>query len=491
MTFLQAIILGIIQGLTEFLPISSSAHLVIAPYLLGWEIPVSQAFVFDVLVQMGTLVAVIIYFWKDLIHIIRDWVYGVFHKAPFGTPNARLGWYLILASIPAGLLGITIKSKVETVFNSPLLTAALLYGTAILLVIAEKIGKRVRSLNSLGWKDALWIGFFQAIAIFPGISRSGATISGGMTRDLDRPAATRFSFLMSIPIMLAAGLIGVLDMRKIPQATSFLPVMAVGFIVAGIVGYISIRWLLSYISRRSFYPFAIYCAVFATLVIGFGLVFQPKTSAAEAAKIPITKVAISPTLTWLSPMIDLCAASQSGLVIATQESAHPASSGSDFALQVDENENSAAQGIILGTETIEFVVNNANPTDSLDLATIQSILSGATTSWPQGTSLRVYAYAPDSEISKIISTRLLANSPLAPASRVEPHPQEVLLMVNADLTGLGIIPGTIANDSVKVLKIEGAAGADLSMKIIAFYNHNLTEQEKNWLTCIQNGIKAK
>lgn len=265
MTILQSIILGIVQGLTEFLPISSSAHLVLVPHLFGWTFPQNQAFVFDVLVQLGTLVAVMVYFWKDLISIIKAFFAGIFSGKPFTDSQARMGWYLILATIPAGLIGLLLKDRVEAAFGSPMITAALLLVTAVLLLIAEWFGKRTRSLDKLTWKDALWIGSAQALSIFPGVSRSGSTIAGAMTRDLERPAAARFSFLMSIPVMLAAGLLAGKDMLAIPNLSSFLPVMLAGFVTAAGVGYLSIRWLISYLTRRSLTVFAIYCVVVSVI----------------------------------------------------------------------------------------------------------------------------------------------------------------------------------------------------------------------------------
>ena len=168
MTLIQAIILGIIQGLTEFLPISSSAHLVIVPYLFGWQINPQVAFTFDVLVQNGTLVAVIIYFWKDLWGILKAFITGLLRRKPFEDPQARMGWYLILATIPAGIFGLLVKPSVEAAFGSVVATAAFLFVTTALLLAAELIGKRTRSLESFNWRDALVMGLFQALSIFPG-----------------------------------------------------------------------------------------------------------------------------------------------------------------------------------------------------------------------------------------------------------------------------------------------------------------------------------
>ncbi len=261
MTILQSIILGIIQGLTEFIPISSSAHLVLAPALFGWYIPEHQIFTFDVLVQMGTLVAVIFYFWRDLTSIFQAFWNGLVNRKPFETFYSRLGWYLILATIPAGIAGVVLKKSVEGVFNTPSATAGLLFVTAVLLLIAEYIGKRMRPLETLNWKDALIIGATQILALFPGISRSGATIAGGMSRHFSRQAAARFSFLMSIPIMFAAGVLEAKELTELPDLITFLPIVLIGFVTSAIVGYFSIHWLLTFLGKRSLTAFAVYCAL--------------------------------------------------------------------------------------------------------------------------------------------------------------------------------------------------------------------------------------
>ncbi len=267
MTIMQALILGIIQGVTEFLPVSSSAHLVIAPYLFGWKIPQEEIFPFDVLVQLGTLLAVIVYFRRDLWEIIRAVIIGIKDRRPFADPQARLGWYILLATVPAGIFGLLVKNLVEQAFNSPRATAFFLFGTALILILAELFGRRTRGLDSLTWKDALWIGLAQAVSVYPGISRSGSTIAGGMLRKLERPSAARLSFLMMIPVMLAAGFLSLLDLHKVPNFSSFLPSIVTGFITAAVVGYLAIRWLLRFLGKRPLYIFAIYCAIVAVLTL--------------------------------------------------------------------------------------------------------------------------------------------------------------------------------------------------------------------------------
>ncbi|PKO13569.1 MAG: undecaprenyl-diphosphatase UppP [Chloroflexi bacterium HGW-Chloroflexi-10] len=267
MTIWQAIILGIIQGLTEFLPVSSSGHLVIAPYLFGWQIPESQIFPFDVLVQWGTLLAVIIYFRKDLWGIVRDFLVGIFQKKPFGSTNARMGWYLVIATIPAVVIGFLFKDAIEQVFHSVLATALFLLVTAGLLIISEKIQKTSKDLSKMNWVDALVIGFCQVLSILPGVSRSGSTIAGGLFRNIHRTEAARFSFLMSIPVMLGAGLLSLDDLFEIPNLLSFAPSMVVGFISAAIVGFLSIHWLLKFLNKNKLIYFAYYCIILSVLTV--------------------------------------------------------------------------------------------------------------------------------------------------------------------------------------------------------------------------------
>jgi len=272
MTSIQAIILGILQGLTEFLPISSSGHLVILPFFLNWDLASKESFVFNVLVQLGTLVSVIFYFRKDLIAIIKDFVKQLFAGKPFATHNARLGWLLILATIPAGVIGLLLDDLVEQTFSSPLFAGIALLITAALMILAEIVSSKIGDIHDITFSTALVMGLMQALAIFPGISRSGSTISGGMFRHIRRKSAARFSFLMFIPIMLAAGGLSTYQMvKEVPNLDEFLPIMVIGFLTAMIVGYAAIYWLLKFLSDHSLIYFSIYCILLGgtTILIWF------------------------------------------------------------------------------------------------------------------------------------------------------------------------------------------------------------------------------
>lgn len=275
MTIFHSFLLGILQGLTEFIPVSSTAHLLIGQRLLG--LPASDAmFSFLVIVQLGTVVSLFIFFWKDLWKIIQATIASIPFLFKRGArkldTEARLGWYIFIATIPALLAGYLLKDAVEALFQTPLLEAAIrLFAAAILLTLAEWLAKKSRRLDSMTWLDALIIGLFQVISVFPGASRSGTTISAGMLRGFDRKSAARFAFLMSVPVMLAAGGYEMLDVLKMPDLASFILPLAVGFVTAAVVGWLAVKWLLAYLGRHSLYVFAGYCAIVGLVVLIFQL----------------------------------------------------------------------------------------------------------------------------------------------------------------------------------------------------------------------------
>lgn len=267
MDWLQALVLGIVQGATEYLPISSSAHLAIVPWALGWQKP---SFAFDILVQLGTLVGVVAYYRADLMAVIRGVVDGLKQRKPFATPEARMGWYVVVATIPAVVIGLLIKDIVEEAWGSARQVFIELGITGLILFVAEVVAKKRRMGAEVDLKRSIWIGFAQAAAIMPGISRSGATIAGAMLTGVDRPKAASFSFVMSIPVMLGAGVLGVDDLLQkketLPQEAT---AIAIGFVAAAISGYLVIKWFLRFLKDRSLAWFGAYCLVVATIGLMF------------------------------------------------------------------------------------------------------------------------------------------------------------------------------------------------------------------------------
>jgi len=257
MDIIHAIVLGLLQGATEFIPVSSSGHLVLVPWLLGWDSP---GLVFDTVVHWGTLVAVLAYFWRDWLALIGAWLRGLV-RWDWRDPLARLMWLLILGSVPAAVLGFLLEDFFESLFGEPAWVAFFLLVTAALLVLSERLGGRSREMRDLSWADALLIGLAQASAIAPGISRSGATIAAGLFRGLDRTVAARFSFLLATPIIFGAGLLQLVDLAGAAGAAAQIPALVTGFLAAALAGYLCIWALLRYLQRGRLYPFAIYCAI--------------------------------------------------------------------------------------------------------------------------------------------------------------------------------------------------------------------------------------
>ncbi len=267
MNLLYAFILGIIEGLAEFIPVSSTAHMLIAQRIFNIP-PDNSVFAFLILIQLGPLLALLIYFWKDYWQLIQ-----AFFARPFSTPENQLAWYIIIATIPAGLAGLLLKDAVQNLFQNPLLEAAIrLFTAAVLLFLGEWLGRKTRSLDSITWVDSLIIGMFQILAVFPGSSRSGSTIPGGMLRNFDRVAATRFAFLMAAPIMLAAGGYESLSVLQSHILKTILAPLAVGFIASAVIGWLAIRWLIGYVSKHTLYLFSAYCAIVAVFTLIFAIV---------------------------------------------------------------------------------------------------------------------------------------------------------------------------------------------------------------------------
>jgi undecaprenyl-diphosphatase len=264
MSILQALVLGFLQGATEFIPVSSSGHLVLVPWLLDWPSP---SLAFDTMVHWGTLVAVVAYFWREWRAVVSAWGRGLVHW-DWRDPLARLGWLLLLGTVPAMVIGFLLEAWFEALFSAPVWVGVFLLGTAALLLLGEWFGRQsfaaggARDIDSLLWPHALIIGLGQAAAIAPGISRSGTTIAMGLSGGLGRPAAARFSFLLSAPVILGAGLLQLVNLASTPNAMAQVPTLALGFAAAAITGYVCIWWLLRYLQRGRLYPFAIYCAVF-------------------------------------------------------------------------------------------------------------------------------------------------------------------------------------------------------------------------------------
>jgi len=285
MQLIQTIVLGLVQGLTEFIPISSSAHLVIVPWIFGWDDPLFRSLGFDVALHLGTLTALVVFFWKDWVRLVGAWFMSIAQLKVGQDPDRRMAWFILVACIPGAIAGLLFESRIEKLFHpegSPILPASMIAMAAIIaalggiLLIADRFAKRGRAMGAMGWKDAIIIGFSQALAIFPGVSRSGATITAGLALGLERESAARFSFLLSAPIIAGAGAKSLYDFAKglggSAAMSSEWGLIALGFVVAAASGFFCIKFLLDFLQRHTARSFVYYRWALALLVVVVALV---------------------------------------------------------------------------------------------------------------------------------------------------------------------------------------------------------------------------
>jgi len=265
MNLLEALILGIVQGLTEFLPISSSAHLrILGTFLPSGEDPGAA---FTAITQIGTEAAVVVFFWRDIVRIIGQWFRSLVGRVPRNDPDARMGWLIILGSIPIVVLGLIFQDKIETVLRSLWLVAIMLIGFGLLLGIADYVGAKRRKLNDLTYPHGIAYGFAQALALVPGVSRSGGTITMGLFLGYERAAAARYAFLLAIPAVFGSGFYQLFKHWDDPNQHFSLPETFAATGIAFVVALGVIAFFMSWISKRSFLPFVIYRVLLGVALI--------------------------------------------------------------------------------------------------------------------------------------------------------------------------------------------------------------------------------
>ena len=263
MSSIEAIFLGLVQGLTEFLPISSSGHLRIIPAMLGWEDPGAG---FTAVIQLGTMAAVLLYFRADLWNIATAWLRELRKPYKQRSHEANLGWFIILGTIPISIFGFLFKDQIESGARNLYLIGSALIAFSFVMLAADRIGPRRRELVDLDGRDGVFIGVAQALALVPGVSRSGATISAGLFRGFDRVAAARYSFLLSVPAVVLSGLF---ELRKVGEPGSpSAGATAIATLVAFVTGYAAIAWLLRYLGTHNLTIFVVYRIALGALVLG-------------------------------------------------------------------------------------------------------------------------------------------------------------------------------------------------------------------------------
>lgn len=261
-SWFEAVFLGVVQGLTEFLPISSSAHILVFSQLFGWQDPGAA---FTAVIQIGTELAVIVFFWRDIVRIVRTWARSLVNRELRSDIDARMGWYIIIGTIPIAVLGLAFSSQIETAARNLWLVAFTLIVFGLILGIADRIGSKIRTLSALNGRDGILLGFGQALALIPGVSRSGATISVGLFLGYTREAAARYAFLLAVPAVLASGLYEATKIGSDSSVTWGPTILAT--VIAFFVGLAVIAWLLRWVSTRSYTPFVIYRIAAGALII--------------------------------------------------------------------------------------------------------------------------------------------------------------------------------------------------------------------------------
>lgn len=268
MSIIHAIIFGIIEGVTEFLPISSTGHLTIAEKLLGYSIDDAGVTAFTAIIQTGAILATIIYFWKDIVRIVAAWVRGIFRSSARGDVDYRFGWAIIIGTLPIAVVGLLFKDQVETTLRSLWLVAAGLLVWSGVLWYADRFAKqRKHQEEAANWKDTLIVGLVQCLALIPGVSRSGATMSAGLLRGFDRVSVTRLSFFLSIPALLAAGALeSISKFSDISHGVGWTATI-VATIISFIVAYGAVAWLLKFVAKHTYTSFIVYRILLAIVLI--------------------------------------------------------------------------------------------------------------------------------------------------------------------------------------------------------------------------------
>lgn len=263
----HAIILGVIEGITEFLPISSTGHLTIAEKMLGYSISDSSITAFTAIIQSGAVLATVVYFWKDISRVLMAWVRGLFVNKYCKNSDYKYGWAIIIGSIPIAIVGILFKDEIETVLRSLWFVAIALILWSLVMWWADKKAKQNLHEEDITWRDTLAVGIAQCLALIPGVSRSGATMSAGLLRNFDRVAVTKLSFFLSIPALSAAGILQIISKHSVIGASVGWTATIIATLISFVVAYISVAWLLKFVAKHDYSVFIWYRVIVGVLLL--------------------------------------------------------------------------------------------------------------------------------------------------------------------------------------------------------------------------------
>lgn len=449
MSTLQALLLGLLQGATEFIPISSSGHLVLVPWLLGWREP---GLAFDAIVHWGTLIAVVGYFWRDLASLTLAWLRG-WRTRSWSDPQGRLAWLILLGTLPAIALGLLLENWFEELFSAPTKVAGFLLATGLLLVVSERLGRREREERELGWRDALIIGLGQAMAIAPGISRSGATIAVGLLRGLRRETAARFGFLLALPVILGAGLLQLAKLAESGQGREEWPALALGFITAASSGYLCIRLLLGYLRHHSLYPFALYCCVAGLMALALGL---PSLAGSKPPPTPDELVLAGPEplhpLMWTLGRAYQAWRPYIAIIVQDADADH-------FDLAFTYQGSGEGRRVPIALDGVAVVVHPQNPLRELTLLQVQDIFAGRAYDWePLGGGqgeIKVLDQMDGTPSRAFFAERVMKSRAVTPNAFLVPNDAAAVREVASDPLAIGYASVGHLTSGVKALAIEG------------------------------------
>lgn len=263
----HAIILGVIEGITEFLPISSTGHLTIAEKMLGYSISDSSITAFTAIIQSGAVLATVVYFWKDISRVLMAWIRGLFVNKYRKNSDYKYGWAIIIGSIPIAIIGILFKDEIETVLRSLWFVAIALILWSLVMWWADKKAKQNLHEEDITWRDTLAVGIAQCLALIPGVSRSGATMSAGLLRNFDRVAVTKLSFFLSIPALSAAGILQIISKHSVIGASVGWTATIIATLISFVVAYISVAWLLKFVAKHDYSVFIWYRVIVGVLLL--------------------------------------------------------------------------------------------------------------------------------------------------------------------------------------------------------------------------------
>ncbi|MBB1559539.1 undecaprenyl-diphosphate phosphatase [Candidatus Saccharibacteria bacterium] len=263
----HAIILGVIEGITEFLPISSTGHLTIAEKMLGYSISDSSITAFTAIIQSGAVLATVVYFWKDISRVLMAWIRGLFVNKYRKNSDYKYGWAIIIGSIPIAIVGILFKDEIETVLRSLWFVAIALILWSLVMWWADKKAKQNLHEEDITWRDTLAVGIAQCLALIPGVSRSGATMSAGLLRNFDRVAVTKLSFFLSIPALSAAGILQIISKHSVIGASVGWTATIIATLISFVVAYISVAWLLKFVAKHDYSVFIWYRVIVGVLLL--------------------------------------------------------------------------------------------------------------------------------------------------------------------------------------------------------------------------------